>query len=183
MQAFKLLATVCRWQRRYAVLLFVLCIQTTLSAASIQVPPVSDLTELSQQARQQRLPILLVVTQDHCPFCMLLKSDVIKPMLISGDYDNRVIIAELAYDTMQSIINFRGEKVLPGAVAADYKVWVAPTLLFLDADGVEVHKRMLGVNTIEMYGYYLDEALAAALKAVRAGPPYDYQPSKKDIGL
>ena len=165
------------------MLLFVLLTNTAISVAAIQVPQVSDLAALSQQARQRQLPILLVVTQDHCPFCQLLKNDVIKPMLISGDYNDRVIIAELAYDNMRSIINFQGNKVLPGAVAAEYKVWVAPTLLFLDADGVEVHKRMLGVNTIEMYGYYLDEAINASLRTVQAGQPYDYKASKKDIGL
>ena len=39
---------------------------------------------------------------------------------------------------------------------------------------------MLGVNTIEMYSYYLDKSLAAALKAVSKGDQ-SYIPTEKDI--
>lgn len=57
---------------------------------------------------------------------------------------------------------------------------MTPILLFLNHTGREIDKRMLGVNTIEMYSYYLDESLAAALKAVRKGDQ-SYVPTNKDI--
>ena len=61
-------------------------------AKAVTVSVATDLSVLAKQAKDRKLPILLMVSQDHCPFCSLLKSDVLNPMLLSGDYDDRVII-------------------------------------------------------------------------------------------
>ena len=129
----------------------------------------SDLSQLAASANRENLPILLIVSQHHCPFCTLLKEEIIHPMRISGEYEDKVIITEILLDSYQDILDFKGDTARPAAIAASYQVWVTPTLLFLDHSGKEVTRRMLGVNTIEMYGYYLDESLKAALKAVREG--------------
>ncbi|MES9860661.1 MAG: thioredoxin fold domain-containing protein [Candidatus Thiodiazotropha sp. LLP2] len=129
----------------------------------------NDLSRLATWAKQKNLPILLIVSQHHCPFCVRLKEEIIYPMQISGDYEDKVIIAEILLDSTKSILGFKGESVTPGAIADSYKVWVTPTLLFLDHKGREVHKRILGVNTIDMYSYYLDRSLSAALRAVDTG--------------
>ncbi len=144
------------------------------------IPVAQDFSELARQAKAKQIPIMLMVSQDHCPFCVLLKTDVLNPMMISGDYDDKVVMTELLIDVGDSVIDFDGKKVYPGKIASDYNTWVTPTLLFLDHQGKEVHKRMLGVNTIEMYGYYLDESLAAALSAVKKGEPYSYKSNKQD---
>ena len=101
-------------------------------------------------------------------------------MQVSGDYEDKVIITEIFLDSSEDILDFKGNLVKPGAIADSYKVWVTPTLLFLDHTGREIHKRMLGINTIEMYSYYLDESLATAFKAVREGDQ-SYVPTSKDI--
>lgn len=139
-----------------------------------------DLSILAESAKREGLPILLIVSQHYCPFCVRLKEEIILPMQISGDYNNKVFMAEIMLDSNQKILDFKADMVRPGDIADSYKVWVTPTLLFLDHTGREVHKRMLGVNTIEMYGYFLDESLAAALQAVRNGDQ-SYIPTEKDI--
>ncbi|MCU7933213.1 MAG: thioredoxin fold domain-containing protein [Candidatus Thiodiazotropha sp. (ex Codakia rugifera)] len=140
----------------------------------------SDLSQLAASANQEKLPILLIVSQHHCPFCVRLKEEIIYPMQLSGDYEDKVIIAEILLDSTNTILDLEGNSVMPGEIGNSYEVWVTPTLLFLDHTGREIHKRMLGVNTIEMYSYYLDESLAAALKAVRKGDQ-SYVPTNKDI--
>ncbi|MBT2968366.1 MAG: hypothetical protein B6D72_01695 [gamma proteobacterium symbiont of Ctena orbiculata] len=141
---------------------------------------VSDLTEAGKKARDENIPILLMVSQDHCPFCHQLKREVLNPMIISGEYDDKVVIIELLIDIGENVINFEGRNVDAGSIATNYNIWVTPTLLFLDYQGKEVHKRMLGVNTIEMYGYYLDESLKEALTAVKQGEPYRYKTNELD---
>lgn len=144
------------------------------------IPVATDFSQLASQAKAKQVPILLMVSQDHCPFCVLLKNEVLNPMMISGDYEDMAVMTELLIDVGDAVIDFDGKSVYPGKVAADYKTWVTPTLLFLDHQGKEVHKRMLGVNTVEMYGYYLDESLQAALQAVKQGEPYSYKSNVKD---
>lgn len=146
-----------------------------------RIPVSRDFSKLAELAEARRIPILLMVSQDHCPFCELLKNEVLNPMVISGDYNDKVVMTELLIDVGDSVVDFKGNKVFPGKIAADYKTWVTPTILFLDHQGKEVQKRMLGVNTVEMYGFYLDESIDAALAAVKKGEPYAFSSSPENI--
>lgn len=91
----------------------------------------SDLSQLAASANQEKLPILLIVSQHHCPFCVRLKEEIIYPMQISGDYEDKVIIAEILLDSSKNILDLKGNLVKPGVIGDSYKVWVTPTLLFL----------------------------------------------------
>ena len=52
-------------------------------------------------------------------------------------------------------------------MALRYNATITPTLLFLDYQGNEIQERMTGVNTVEMYGYYLDESIDEALEKLK----------------
>jgi hypothetical protein len=45
-------------------------------------------------------------------------------------------------------------------------VYLTPTLVFLDGDGNEVSERIIGINTLEMYGGYVDEAINQGIKSI-----------------
>lgn len=164
---------------RYLPPLFVVFSIFTSAFASDKLQQ-SDLHKLANLANQEKLPILLIVSQHHCPFCVRLKEEIIFPMQLSGDYRDKVIMAEILLDSADTIRDLTGDLVQPDEIGRSYEVWVTPTLLFLDHTGREVHKRMLGVNTIEMYSYYLDESLKAALRAVQKGDK-SYTPTHRDI--
>jgi thioredoxin-related protein len=131
------------------------------------VPPVRDLYSLSKVAEARNLPILLMVSQDHCPYCELLKEEILNPMVISGDYINKAVMSVLTIDASKAIIDFNGKKIEPRDVALRYNATITPTLLFLDYQGNEIQERMTGVNTVEMYGYYLDESIDEALEKLK----------------
>jgi thioredoxin-related protein len=132
------------------------------------IPEAGNLEALADLARKHQLPIMLMVSQEECPYCVLLKNDILNPMMVSGDYVDRVIMAELVIDLGGTITDFDGKTVSPRDVAVRYNSTFSPTLLFLDANGRQVRKRMVGVNTIEMYGYYVDESIDEARKAIRS---------------
>ena len=162
------------------LLTLILLAALTPSAWAIDKLQVDSLSRVADLAKQRNVPILLIVSQHHCPYCDLLKEEIIAPMYSSGDYEQRVVMAEIMLDSDTEIPDFQGNLVSPAQIADSYRVWVTPTLLFVDHTGVEVHRRMLGVNTIDYYGYYLDESLAAALKAVRNNDR-SYSPVDRDI--
>jgi thioredoxin-related protein len=139
-----------------------------------------DLSQIAATAHEKSVPILLIVSQHYCPFCELLKEEIIYPTQKSGGYDGKAVIAEILIDSPKEIRDFSGDPVKPAVLAETYQVWVTPTLLFLDHTGREIHKRMLGVNTIELYDYYLDESLTAALQAVRGGDR-SYETTHEDV--
>lgn len=169
--------------RRLISAFLVLVSFAACSSAGVEVPVSKNLSDLGQKAGKGRMPIMMMVSQAHCSFCEKLKEEILEPMLISGDYTDKVIITELLMDSYSNITGFDGREIHPSDVATGYKVWVTPTLLFLDAEGKEVHPRMLGVNTIEMYGYYIDESIDGALTSIRDPGKKPYIPSSDDLGV
>lgn len=128
--------------------------------------PVVEATDLyadGQSARAEEKAILLLVSQEQCSFCVQIKQEVIGPMIRSGDYENRLIIRELLLDTGSEVIDFKGVHRESPDFAHDYKVSLTPTLLFLDANGKELTAKMVGIQTPDMFYYYVDQSIQEAL--------------------
>jgi len=141
-----------------------------------------DFSKLGRQAAEQGVVILLSVTQEHCGYCRKIKEEILNPMLLNEDYETKVLIRELSIDPGVSVIDFNGVDRPAARFADDYKVWVTPTLLYLGPDGAELSPRMLGVQTVEMYGYYVDESIDQALQRLGEPGRDGYRPTDRDIG-
>lgn len=131
------------------------------------VPQTLNLQADGMAAARMKVPLLLVFSQEHCEFCQLLKEEIIEPMLISGDYANRVIIREFMIDDAGPATDFRGNQIEPYDIFHDYDMFVTPTVIVVDWHGRELAERMVGINTVDYYGYYLDEAIELALSKIR----------------
>lgn len=138
--------------------------------ASVEVMVAHDLEEVGRDARSSRLPIALVVSMDHCPYCVQLEEDFLKPMIISGDYTDRVIIRKLDLDSSQPVRDFQGRETSARAVAARYGVRLAPTVLLLGPSGEELVPRLTGLTTPDFYGGYLDTAIEQSVTKLRGDP-------------
>lgn len=136
-----------------------------------RIEPARELATDAAFASARGLPILLAVTRDLCSYCEQLKARILLPMLRSGEYEDRVIIRELRLDSSQTIRGFDGETTTPGRLAEAYDASFAPTVLLVDASGRELVPRMVGVNTLDMYGYYLDQAIDQAHAVLRSHSP------------
>ncbi|MCP4994284.1 MAG: thioredoxin fold domain-containing protein [Gammaproteobacteria bacterium] len=123
-----------------------------------------DLQADAELAESENLPILLLVSQEDCPFCVLIKQEILQPMIISGDYNDKLLIRELYIDAGEQVIDHRGEQRDSAEVAHDYGVSLTPTMLFLGPDGKELAKRMVGIQTVEMFSYYVDSAIDEAIE-------------------
>jgi len=117
----------------------------------------------SRLAAKQNIPLLLIFSQEGCGFCERLKEEVIEPMLISGEYARRALIREFMIDDGGMAIDFDGKPVDPMSVFQRYKLFVTPSVLVLGSGGRELAERLIGINTVDYYGYYLDEAIDLAL--------------------
>ena len=140
------------------------------AAASEQasVPLAADLAADARLAANTGRPLMLVFTREECGYCALLKRAVIVPMIISGEYEGRVIIRELMIDTGPDLLDFGGQRVSPFAVADRYDSFFAPVVLMVGPDGEELHERLIGISNEEMYLFYLDRAIEKATAALGA---------------
>ena len=144
-----------------------LCLATTALLAEIAVPVATDLQSDARLAQQQQLPILLAFSANHCGYCNLLEEDFLQPMLLSGEYRDKIIIRKLVLDNGSRLRDFSGQKIEATRLSDRYRVYVTPTILFVDANGTELAERMVGINTPEMFGGYLDDCIETAWLMIR----------------
>lgn len=127
-----------------------------------EIPVTRDLAADGVLAKAQGQPILLLVSREDCSYCYLIKREILRPMVISGEYDERVLIREMMIDYGDQIVDFNGVKRQSSSFAREYGVDLTPTLLFLAPDGEELVERIIGVRTIEMLAYYIDASIDKA---------------------
>ena len=147
----------------------VMCLSFVAAAAdSTTVPVARDLQADGRVSRQQGIPIMLLVTRKDCGYCKLLKRAVVRPMLISGEYVDRVLIREVIIDGESDLVDFDGTTVSPFAVADRYDALLTPTVLLVGRDGRVLADKLVGISNEEMYLWYLDRALADATQILRS---------------
>lgn len=133
----------------------------------VQVRLVTDLRADGRLARQRQVPILIMFSMTHCPYCVVVREEFLKPMLRNPDYADRVIIREIHTDDYGTLRDFDGQPVTADELAHRYHASLAPTVVFLDADGRELAKRLVGITTVDYYGGFLDEAIDSSLQRLR----------------
>jgi thioredoxin-related protein len=135
------------------------------------VPLAADLAADARLAASSGRPLMLLFTREECGYCALLKRSVIVPMIISGEYEDRIIIRELVIDRGPDLLDFGGQRVSPFAVADRYDAFFAPVVLLVGPDGEELHERLIGISNEEMYLFYLDQAIDRSTAVLRASVP------------
>lgn len=146
-------------------------VSTAFAAGDVKVVEVKDFAAIGKQADQERLPIMLMFSASGCTYCEKLEEDFLKPMLRSGDYRDKVMIRKMRIDGYGKVRDFEGKQVAASDFADRYGVFVTPTVVFIDGDGVELAKKRVGLTTPDFYGSYLDQSIDEALNILRRDKP------------
>ena len=128
----------------------------------------NDFQQLSQQMKEKSRGLLLMFHAEHCPYCARMEKEILTPMVISGEYDDRIFIRKLQIDEARNIKDFEGKTVEPSDVSDKYNARLAPTLVFLNYKGEEKAKKMVGINTVELFGAYLDAEIDKLMQNLQA---------------
>ena len=134
----------------------------SLSVPAVEVPATVDLAADGAAARRAGVPVMLMFSATYCGYCDLLEAEILRPMLISGDYDDKVVIRKLVLDEADEVRGFDGRMVSPDWLMGEYDVYVTPTLVFLSPEGRVLAGNIVGVNTLELFGGRVDAAIAEA---------------------
>lgn len=139
----------------------------TGTRADIQVQRLSDLRADAARAERERIPILIALFASYCEWCERVEQEFLRPMLLSGEYADKVIIRALITDGTDRFTGLDGQSMMPDRFAYQYDAYLTPTLIFIDHRGQELAERMVGLTTPEMYGGYLDQAIEQATAKYR----------------
>ena len=157
--------------RTTLILLLVLLAPPVLFAAEPELPQTDSFAEIGHLSLQQGIPVVVFVSRDACPYCRTLRDQILKPMLAADKFEDRAILVEVSLDRIDPITGFDKEQMTAKDFGKLYKAELTPTLLFLDSEGREIGKRLIGISNLEFYGHYLQKSIDEALVAIRPGPP------------
>ncbi|HED16915.1 MAG TPA: hypothetical protein ENI64_08920 [Gammaproteobacteria bacterium] len=135
--------------------------------AETRVNTSRDMYASQQIASARQMPVMIMFAAEECPYCEILESEVLRPMLISGDYGGKVLIRKFMIDHEGKIRDFDGKMIDSSDFPGRYNVFVTPTLVFLGYDGRELAEMIIGVNTLELFAGRVDDALLESLNTLR----------------
>jgi thioredoxin-related protein len=151
-----------KWNLALRALALLLASSSLAANTPLEVPMSENLQTDGRNSERTQRPIVLVFSAHNCSYCELLEASILRPTILSGYYDDQIILRKLMLDSPLPIRDFDGERRAPSALSRRYQVHVTPTVLFVDARGNELAPRLVGINTVEMYGGYLDAAIQEA---------------------
>ncbi len=121
----------------------------------------------ARTAIKRQVPILVVFTTPHCPYCERAKREYLIPMYKDPAYRKRVIIREVTIGTDYPLTDFDGSATTEGAFAAKNKVFMVPTVQVFDTQGNGVGDPIVGLLIPDFYFGYLENAIDAGVSKVR----------------
>lgn len=133
------------------------------ASAAASLPRPTSLARELERALGMRKALVVMVSLDGCPYCKLVRESYLAPLMASGQ---PVVQVELTGPL--PLQDLRGQDSTHGQVVREWKVPVAPTVLFLGRGGIEAAARLSGVSNEDFYGAYLQERVVAANQSVIA---------------
>lgn len=139
-----------------------LCL-TQAYAADHPLPSTTSLPEALAKALQGKQPLVVMVSLQGCPFCKVVRESYLRPLFEAG-----LPVVQIDMREARTLVDADGSTVSQDVWIKKRGIKLAPTVLFLGAQGREVADRLKGAYLPDFYGAYLDEQLAAARRAVQS---------------
>jgi thioredoxin-related protein len=149
---------------------FLICLllsYKTAAVTTIKVKQINNLQVETQLAKEKNLPLLVLFSLSHCPFCKLIKEDFLIPMIISGDYKDKIMIREMNIEENPDIIDFSGITKSSYVFAKEMEISLFPTMVFVDYQGCKLAQSIKGINTPSLFGGRIDDAIDEANKKIK----------------
>jgi hypothetical protein len=131
-----------------------------------ELPPASDLAADAATSARGRLPILLFFDREDCPYCERALREYLVPVSRT-DWKDRAIFRQVAIDRTLPARDFDGTVTTHKAIAERYGAVFSPTVVVVDGRGRALADPIVGLTTIDFYGAYVNDALAAGARRLR----------------
>lgn len=128
------------------------------------LPPSQSLPDELAAALADDQPLVVMVSLKGCPWCRQVRNNYLAPM------HEREALPVVQVDMMdaRATHDMDGHAISHADLVRQWRVKVAPTVLFLGPDGQEVASRLEGVSA-DYYASLLDGRLRRARRALAAG--------------
>jgi hypothetical protein len=131
-----------------------------------ELPPAKDLAADAAASRKGKLPILLFFDRDECPYCERALREYIVPFS-REEWKDRALFRQVAIDRTLPVRDFDGRVITHKVLAERYGAVFSPTVVVIDGRGQKLAEPIIGLTTLDFYGAYVQNALAAGARKLR----------------
>ncbi|HCY17348.1 MAG: hypothetical protein A2Z93_13520 [Curvibacter sp. GWA2_64_110] len=140
-----------------------LCAGSMAQATPATLPLAVSLQDELARALKKGQPLVVMVSLEGCPFCKVARENYLGPL----QEQQGLPVVQVDMRSQRLLKNFRGVSSSHDEMSRQWRIRVAPTVLFFGRDGVEVAERLVGGYLPDFYGAYLDERLQQARAMLR----------------
>lgn len=127
----------------------------------------TDLETDGREASKKQIPVLMFFSMKHCPFCIEVEEDYLKPMLRNSEYDSKIIIRKIRIDGTDRVRDFAGKENDAEDFSDRYNVSMVPTIILVDSNGKRMSPSIIGIANSHYYSHELDKAIDSSTKKLR----------------
>jgi thioredoxin-related protein len=132
------------------------------AGGSVTMIQVTDLRAESLLAKEKDLVLVIEFAAEDCGYCRKLEDLFLLPMQRNTEYGDKILLRMVSLSEFDSLIDFHGRSVTTAEFAAQYDVSLTPTLVFLNADGVEMSEKLVGIWSEDFFGGFIDNRIDEA---------------------
>jgi thioredoxin-related protein len=154
-------------KQAFAVLLAIVAWASSPVFAEVGVPVARDLQKDAALAKDKNGVVLVMFAGKQCSYCETVLNEFLIPMSRNADYQSKVVMRKVELSSYEVMKDFNGGKTPHRHFAGDKGVRLVPTVMVFDTEGKLLSKPVVGLGTIDYYGYYLDQAIDKGLATVR----------------
>lgn len=131
------------------------------------VPYARNLQRDAQLAEKKNGVVLVMFSGEFCGYCERVLNEFLIPMSRNPDYQSKLVMRRVDNTGFTTVKDFDGSVADHRKFASEHGVRMVPTVMLFDKKGNPLGKPLVGLTTVDYYGYYLDQAIDAALAKVR----------------
>lgn len=136
-------------------------------ARAEEIQNASNLRMEAEQAQQQGVPLIVLLSRDGCHYCELVRRDYLRPLQKSTSPQNPVHIRQIHINRQTALIDFSGKLSTHAKFAQQQKISLAPVVAFYGTEGQTLAPSIVGVRIPDFYQSYLDDAISTARQHIR----------------
>lgn len=140
-----------------------LCASGLARATPVTLPLAVSLQDELAQALKKGQPLVVMVSLEGCPFCKVARENYLGPLR----EQQGLPVVQVDMRTSRLLKNFRGASLTHDEISRQWRIRIAPTVLFFGRDGGEAAERLVGGYIPDFYGAYLDDRLQQARATLR----------------
>ncbi len=137
-------------------------------SAPQQIIYTHNLPQDAHIAQKKGVPLLVIFTSPECAYCERSMQDYLIPMQQNPQYTHKVMIRRIQITDDTPLTGWDGKPTSGKLYAASLNIKLTPTIIVFTPDGKQASDPIVGVDSEDYYGGYLDNAIDAGLAKMHA---------------